>query len=65
MITFSNQQLAVLMRVAVKLPLDKRTAFIEEAAQYMRLHGDYDGDAVDVVELAVDLALRGVTRSAA
>jgi hypothetical protein len=30
----------------------------------LELHGDYD-DAVDVVELAVDLALRDVTQSAA
>jgi hypothetical protein len=51
------------MQVAVKLPLDKRTAFIEKAAEYMRLHGGYD-DAIDVVELAVDLALRDVTQAA-
>jgi hypothetical protein len=32
MITFSDQQLAVLMRVAGNLPLDKRAAFFERAS---------------------------------
>jgi hypothetical protein len=51
-------------RIAGNLLVEKRTVFIEKAAAYMRLHGGY-GDAVDVVKLAVDLALRDVTQSAA
>jgi hypothetical protein len=63
-VAFTDQQLTVLVQVAGNLTAEKRAAFIEKVAAYVRLHGDCD-DAVDVVELAVDLALRDITQSAA
>jgi hypothetical protein len=65
MISFTDEEFALVRRIAGNLPVEQRATFIEKTAAYMRLHdGDYD-DAVDVVELAVDLAPRDVTRSAA
>jgi hypothetical protein len=61
---FTDEEFVMVQRIAGNLPVEKRAAFIEKTAAYLRLHGDYD-DAVDVVELAVDLALRDVTQSAA
>jgi hypothetical protein len=65
MTTFTEEEFALVQRIAGNLPAEKRAAFIEKVAGYMRLHGDYDDDAPDAVELAVDLALRDVTQSAA
>jgi len=64
MTTFTDQQFALVQRIAGNLPVEKRAAFVEKAAAYVRLHGGYD-DAVDVVELAMDLALPDITQSAA
>jgi hypothetical protein len=63
MISFTDEQFALLQRIAGNLPVEQRAAFIEKTAEYMRLHGGYD-DAIDAVELAVDLALRDVTQAA-
>jgi hypothetical protein len=62
--SFTDQQFAMLQRIAGNLPIEQRAAFIEKTAAYMRMHGGYD-HAVDVVERAMDLALRDVTQSAA
>jgi hypothetical protein len=62
--SFTDQQFALVQRIAGNLPVEKRAAFIEKTAAYMRMHGGYD-HAVDVVERAMDLALRDVTQSAA
>ena len=62
--SFTEEEMALVQRTAGNLPVEKRTQFLELTAAYMRQHGAYD-DAVDVVELAVDLALRAVTQSAA
>jgi hypothetical protein len=59
--TFTDEEFTLVQRIAGNLPVEKRAAFIEKTAAYMRLHGDYD----DAVELAVDLALRNITQSAA
>lgn len=62
--SFDDQQFALLQRIAGDLPVEKRTAFIEQTAAYLEWHGFYD-DAPDAFERAVDLALRYVTQSAA
>jgi hypothetical protein len=61
MITFTDQQLAVLMRVASNLPLDKRTEFFERASAYLQGFEDDDGS----IEAAIDAALRGIVQEAA
>jgi hypothetical protein len=61
MITFSDQQLAVLMRVAGNLPLDKRAVFVERVGAYLQLHGFDDDD--DNIEVAVNAALRGLVQN--
>ena len=55
--SFTDQQFVRLQRIAGNLPIEQRAAFIEKTVAYMRMHGGYD-DAVDVVERAMDLALR-------
>jgi hypothetical protein len=62
--SFTDQQFARLQRIAGNLPIEQRAAFIEKTAAHMRMHGGYD-DAVDVVERAMDLALRDISQSAA
>jgi hypothetical protein len=64
MISFTDEQFAVVQRIARNLPAEQQAHFIERVSAYMRSRGGYD-DAVDVVELAVDLALRDITQSAA
>ena len=61
--SFTDQQFARLQRIAGNLPIEQRASFIEKTAAYMRMHGGYDD--VDVVERAMDLALRDITQSAA
>ena len=61
--SFTDQQFALVQRIAGNLPVEQRAAFIEKTAAYMRMHGGYD-HAVDVVERAMDLALRDITRAA-
>jgi hypothetical protein len=59
----TDRRFDLVQRIAGNLPVEQRAAFIEKATEYMRLHGDYD-DAVNAVELAVDLALRDITQAA-
>jgi hypothetical protein len=63
MITFSDQQLAVLMKVVVNLPLDKRATFVERVGAYLQMHGFDDDD--DDIEAAVNAALRGLVQESA
>jgi hypothetical protein len=63
MITFSDQQLAVLMRVASNLPLDKRAVFFERVSAYLQMHGFDDDD--DNIDAAVNTVLRGIVQEAA
>jgi hypothetical protein len=60
----TDEEFALVQRIAGDLPVDKRAAFIEKTAAYLEWHGFYD-DAPDALERAVDLALRDVTQSAA
>jgi hypothetical protein len=63
MITFSDQQLAALMRVTSNLPLDKRAAFFERVSAYLQMHVFDDDDGS--IEAAIDAALRGIVQEAA
>jgi hypothetical protein len=63
MITFTDQQLAVLMRVASNLPLDKRAVFFERVSAYLQTHGFEDDD--DDIEAAINGALRGLVHESA
>jgi hypothetical protein len=63
MITFTDQQLAVLMRVASNLPLDKRAVFFERVSAYLQTPGFEDDD--DDIEAAINAALRGLVHESA
>lgn len=62
--SFTDEEMALVQRIAGDLPVEKRAQFLELTTAYMKQHGAYD-DAVDAFELAVDLALRAVTQAAA
>jgi hypothetical protein len=62
--SFSEEEFATLQEVAGRLPPNKQATFLLLAQQYMAQHGAYD-PAVDVVELAIEAALRYVTQMAA
>jgi hypothetical protein len=62
--SFTDEQFALLQRIADNLPVEKRAQFLELTVAYMQQRGAYD-DSVDVVEQAVNLALRTITQSAA
>jgi hypothetical protein len=62
MITFSDQQLAISMRIAGKLPLDKRAVFFERVSAYLQTHGFDDDD--DNIDVAVNTVLRGIVQEA-
>lgn len=64
MLSLSDTELAFAMRIAENLLIDRRVEFLERIAAYLQLHGDYDA-AADVIELAINAALRDITRSAA
>jgi hypothetical protein len=63
MITFSDQQLAVLMQAASNLPVEKRATFIECVGAYLQMHDFEDDD--DDIEAAVNAALRGLVHESA
>jgi hypothetical protein len=65
MISFSDEEFALVQKIAAGLLPQHRTAFVEKTAAYMRLHGNYDDNAPDVIEFATDRALRDIVQSAA
>ena len=64
MITFTDQQLAVLMQVAGNLPVEKRAEFIERVGAYLQMHDCDDDDDDFSVEVAVNAALRELVQVA-
>jgi hypothetical protein len=64
-VSFTEKQMALLQQVAGNLPVSEREKFISCVGIYLQTHGAYDDVTDDIVDRAIDLALRDVVQPAA